>query len=295
MDKAMMRRVKRMERKRVARGFKIVGIVVSVIFGLYALSLIYPLVWGLAMSLKSKTDYITDRFSFPKVLYFNNYAKAFQELTAEGQNMFVMLFNSVWYSVGNTLLSVIVSSMSAYAVAKYKFRGARFLYWAALISLILPIMGNLPAQYKVSVQLHLYDSPLTIISSAGALGTNFIILYSFFKSLDWGYAEAAFMDGASNLRVFATIMIPLAISPIAALTLVEFTGRWADAMGPLMFLPSYPTLASGLYIYQEASSRVLDYPVLFAGLFMANLPIFVLYLCFQDTLMDLQLGGGIKG
>lgn len=295
MDKELLRRVKRRERKRVARSFRVAGIVACVIFGIYAISLIYPLVWGLAMSLKSKTDYITDRFSFPTELHFENYLSAFQELTADGQNMFVMLFNSVWYSVGATFLSVLVSSMTAYAVAKYKFFGRKFLFWAALIALILPVMGNLPAQYKVSVQLGLYDSPWTILASAGAMGTNFMILYSFFKSLDWGYAEAAFIDGASNFRVFATIMVPLAISPIAALALVEFTGRWADAMQPLMFLPSYPTLASGLYIYQEASSRVLNYPVLFAGLFMANIPIFVLYICFQDVLMDLRIGGGIKG
>ena len=295
MDKELLRRVKRRERKRVARSFRVAGIVACVIFGIYAISLIYPLVWGLAMSLKSKTDYITDRFSFPTELHFENYLSAFQELTADGQNMFVMLFNSVWYSVGATFLSVLVSSMTAYAVAKYKFFGRKFLFWAALIALILPVMGNLPAQYKVSVQLGLYDSPWTILASAGAMGTNFMILYSFFKSLDWGYAEAAFIDGASNFRVFATIMVPLEISPIAALALVEFTGRWADAMQPLMFLPSYPTLASGLYIYQEASSRVLNYPVLFAGLFMANIPIFVLYICFQDVLMDLRIGGGIKG
>lgn len=277
------------------KSFRRAGIIAAVIFGIYSLTLLYPLVWGLIMSLKSKFEYITDRFSFPSKLIFSNYVTAFTELTADGSNMFVMLFNSVWYSVANTFLTITVSSMSAYAVAKYKFKGAKTLYWIAIITMILPIMGSTPAQYKVSQQLHLYDSPLTVISSASALGSNFVILYSFFKSLDWGYAEAAFIDGAGNFRVFLTIMVPLAISPIMAITLIEFIGRWADAMGPLMFLPSYPTVASGLYVYQIASTRTLNYPVLFAGLFMANLPIIVLYMCFQETLMDLQLGGGFKG
>ena len=156
-------------------------------------------------------------------------------------------------------------------------------------------MGSLPSALKLSMALGLYNNPLTIISSASALGSTFVIAFAFFKGVDWGYAESAFLDGAGHFTVFFKIMLPQAISPLIALSITGFIARWNDSTGPLVYLPSYPTLASGFYIYQIESQRMLNYPVLFAGLFMSAIPIIALYLIFQDTLMDLNMGGGLKG
>ena len=90
-------------------------------------------------------------------------------------------------------------------------------------------------------------------------------------------------------------MVPMAISPLIALMLTSFIASWNDDTGPLVFLPSYPTLASGFYVYQKKMENKINYPVLFAGLFVAAAPIITLYMLFQNTLMDLQIGGGMKG
>ena len=269
--------------------------VVSLIFGVYALSLAIPLVWGVMASFQGRIENITDKTGVPDVLYFSNYPQAFTELSAAGSNMFAMIFNSLWYSLGGPIIGVFTTLMASYVCAKYKFILNKIIYWIALITMMIPISGSLPSALRLSQAMGFYDSPLTLVTSIGGLGSNFIIGFAFFRGVDWAYAESAFIDGAGNFRVFFQIMLPQAISPIIALILTGFISSWNDSTGPLVYLPSYPTLASGFYVYQIESQRSLNYPVYFAGLFIAAIPIIALYITFQDTLMNINMGGGLKG
>ena len=140
-----------------------------------------------------------------------------------------------------------------------------------------------------------YDSPLFVVLNATTLSGAFIILYSTFKTLSWGYAEAAFIDGAGHFRTFFTIMLPQIISPLCALILSEFITMWTDADTPLIFFPHLPTLAYGLYLYQDVVKKTLQYPIFYAGLITCMVPTLVLYIIFQKSLMDIQMGGGLKG
>lgn len=101
--------------------------------------------------------------------------------------------------------------------------------------------------------------------------------------------------GAGHFRVFFQVMLPQVMPTVTALFVSEFITRWNDSMTPLVYFPNLPTLASGLYVYQTIASRAINYPMLFAALVMCMIPVLVLYIVFQDTLMDLQLGGGVKG
>lgn len=270
-------------------------LIVSIIFGIYGISLVIPLVWGLTMSFQDRILFITDKLSLPTVLHPENYANAFYELESDGNNMFTMFFNSFWYAFGGSFFGICVTIISAYVCAKYKFALRGVAYWMNIIAIILPVMGTLPARYKLFTQIHIIDSPLVLISALSMIGMNFVIAYSFFKGVSWEYAEAAFIDGAGHFRVFWQIMLPMASSPIIAMWLTSFITEWNDSSSPLIFLKSYPTLASGFYIYQERMGRNMNYPVLFAGLFVAAAPIVALYLIFQDKLMSLQIGSGMKG
>lgn len=281
--------------KRKRRKINIGMLIVSIIFGIYAFTLMIPMIWGFIMSFQSRLTYITDKVSFPNPMRFQNYVDAFVELEATGSNMLVMIFNSTWYSVGSPLVGVFTTMMASYVCAKYKFVLNKVMYWIAIVIMMIPISGSLPSALRLSKIMGYYDSPLTLITAVGGLGANFIIGFAFFKGVDWSYAESAFIDGASHLRVFVQIMVPLSISPIVAMMLMGFISAWNDTVGPLIYLPSWPTLASGFYIYQIESGRTLNYPVYFAGLFIAAIPIIALYITFQDTLMDLNMGGGLKG
>ena len=136
---------------------------------------------------------------------------------------------------------------------------------------------------------------MILVTKMAGFGFNFIVLYSFFKTLSWTYAEAAFIDGASHLRVFLRVMLPMSLPVMGSLFLVATIGAWNNYMEPILFLQSYPTLTSGLYIFQLETSRNVDYPVLFAGLIVSVVPVILMFVFFQNTIMESMSVGGIKG
>jgi len=283
------------QKKKIDVGFLIVKIVVFAFFLLYAFTLFYALLWAFGMSLKGQEEYYSNPNGFPEAWAFSNFATAFKSVKVDDKNMIVMFFNSVWYACGGALLQVLTSAVVAYVVAKYKFPGRGFLYGLALVTMMIPIVGSFPSQYRVYKALGILDTPGLLITKAAGFGFNFIVLYSFFKTLSWTYAEAAFIDGASHLRVFLGVMLPMAIPVMGSLFLVATIGLWNNYMEPVLFLQSYPTLTSGLYIFQLQTTRDVNYPVLFAGLLVSVIPVVLLFIFFQNTIMESMSVGGIKG
>ncbi len=289
-----MKTVKRKGMKS-SKDFLAAKIVVFIIFAIYAFTLIFAMLWALSASLKGQSEFNQNLNGLPKQWLFSNYGKAFTAVQANGNNMFVMFWNSVWYSCGGAFLGVFVSSVTAYVVAKYKFPGRGFIYGVALVTMMIPIVGSFPSQYKVYTILGIIDTPFLLVTKAAGFGFNFIVLYSFFRTLSWTYAEAGFIDGASHLKVFFRIMLPQALPVIGSLFMVAVVQLWNDYMEPTLFLQSYPTLSSGLYIFQLEMTRGINYPVLFAGLIISVIPVIVMFICFQNTMMESMSVGGIKG
>lgn len=287
----------RTERKKnnTDKSFLIVKLIVFTFFASYAFTLFYAVLWALGMSLKGQEEYYENVNGFPQSWIFSNYAEAFRSVQVDGNNMIVMFFNSLWYACGGALLGVITSAVVAYVVSKYKFPGRSFLYGLALVTMMIPIVGSFPSQYRVYKTLGILDSPGLLVTKAAGFGFNFIVLYSFFKTLSWTYAEAAFIDGASHLRVFLKVMLPMSLPVMGSLFLVATIGLWNNYMEPVLFLQSYPTLTSGLYIFQLETSREVNYPVLFAGLLVSVIPVVLLFVFFQNTIMESMSVGGIKG
>ena len=269
--------------------------IVFVFFVIYTILIVYPFVWTFFASLKGQMEYMGNRFGLPKEWRFDNYALAWTELSARGSNMISMLWNSIWYSVGSSILMILSSVMLAYPVAKYKFPGRGIIYGTAIFSMMIPIFGNLPATYMLYMDLGLYDSPLLLITNASGFGFNFIVFYATFKSIPWDYAEAGFLDGAGHVGVCFKLMLPQVISPIMALFIMSTMGMWNDYYGPILFLPSYLTIPAGLYQYQMEATRQLNYPVLYAGILMSMIPVLVLYLVMQNKMLSLTIAGGLKG
>lgn len=169
------------------------------------------------------------------------------------------------------------------------------LYFIAIFTMIIPIVGALPAQYKLMYDLHIANSPLFLISYTGGFGFNFIILYGFFKSISGTYAEAAKIDGAGNHVVFWRIMMPQAKAPIVSLAIIACIGVWNDYQTPILYLSDFPNLASGLYEYESNMMRLANYPVYFAGVLISTVPILFVFIAFQKTIMNNVVAGGLKG
>ena len=275
--------------------------VVFVLFFVYALTLLYPFLWAFLNSLKTNPEYWADPFSLPKEWRFDNYLLAFSELSVaktdptKRANLLEMLFNSVWFTFGSTFLNVACSAMIAYALSKYKFRGSGLIYGLAIFTMMIPIVGSLPAMYKLVYSLHIDNSPLFLVTACGGFGFTFIVLYGFFKNVSWSYAEAAFIDGAGNWRVFLSIMIPQARAALLSVFIVTTIDRWNDYMTPLLYLKDFPTLSTGLFVFKQSSAAGNNEPVYLGAMLMSVLPIVVIFIVFQNTIMDNMVAGGLKG
>jgi ABC-type glycerol-3-phosphate transport system permease component len=284
----------RLETKRT--GFTLVlFILVFLFFAVYAFSLLYPIAWGLMSSLKTPREYINVNKLFPAKLMFSNYAEAWKNLSYEGTTFLEMTWNSVWFSVGSTVISIFFLTLTSYIIAKYEFRGRKLLYGMVVFAMIMPSYGTFSTQYSLYYKLGWANSYLILLSATGVLGMNFIIMSAYFRNISSSYAEAARIDGAGHWRVFFSVMMPLAMPMVASFFLLGFIGKWNDYMAPLLYLPKMLTLATGLFKYQEIAERTGSYPMLFAGLFIVMVPIILIFTLLSNTMMKNMTFGGLKG
>ena len=277
---------------------KIVYPIISVLFALYAVTLLYPFVWMFVNSLKGMVEYaVGDTFALPEKWLFSNYVRAFEQLTLENGTTFLqMLFNSVWYTVLSTSISIFASSVTGYCLAKYDFKAKKYIYAIAIFAMTIPIVGSNAAHLKLTKNLGIYDTPLYVVfSSMSAWGFNFLVMYGAFRSVSWTYAEATFIDGGGHYSVFFRIMLPQMVGPMTTLFIMASITNWNDYMTMLMYMPSYPTIASGLYSFQATAVRNINYPVYFAGLLVSMVPIIVLFSLTSNIIMTNLSMGGLKG
>ena len=276
---------------------KIVFAVFFVLFAFYAISLLYPMVWMFLSSLKGRLEYEKGNpFSMPEKWLFSNYIKCFQTLKVGDTGYFGMIWNSVWINGLSIAEGVFVSAAVCYVVAKIRFPGRKIVYSVIIIQMILPISGSMAPALLLSKTLGIYDTPFQVIISALAVGgSKFLILQAFFKGIPWEYAEAAYIDGASHWQVFIKIMFPQALAPMMTFAITDLIAGWNDYMVALIWMPSFPTLATGLYKYESAMIRLSSYPIYFCGVLISAIPVLVVFACFQDTFMSSLSMGGLKG
>ena len=275
-------------------------IAMSVIFGLfvlYALTLLYPMIWMFLSSLKGSLEYETgNSLDLPKKWFFSNYPEALDSLVVEGTNFLGMVWNSVWMNGISIVLGTFVTAITTYTIAKLQFPGRRAFYAVILFMMMLPIYGSMASSLQIKKQLGIFDNVFNVLVSSFAVGGyKFLVLYSFFKSISWTYAEAAYIDGASHFQVFWHVMFPQALAPLAVFAIQDFIGGWNDYMTPLIYMPSFPTIASGLYLYESKMIRGMNYPVYFAGIVISAIPILIIFISMRKTFMTSLSMGGLKG
>ena len=289
--------------KKWSRQEKIILISTTVIFAIYALTLIYPFVFTFLNALKSPTEFSRDPLGLPTEFQWENFATAF-EIEYNGVTFGDMIWNSVWQTLLATVCGLVASSIMAYVTAKYDFKFLKVLYAVGIFSMVIPIIGSTPAMYKL-LYTELFDIPgFTIADNPGMIwliwfsgfGFAYLVLYGYFKTISWTYAEAAFIDGAGHFTVFFKIMIPQAIPAISSILIVNAIGYWNDYMTAYLYLPSYPNLALGLYELKSAFSYIQGgEPVYYALMLLSLLPVAIAFIIFQKAIMQNISTGGLKG
>jgi len=259
-------------------GIRIVMVFLSII-GLF------PFIWTVSLSFTSLQEAYTSGLGLvPRVPTLDNYRNIFTAI-AGGQQSGIKYFytlyrNSFILSVSSVLLTVIMSSLTAYAFARLDFPGRKAIFAFFIGLMFLPGGGTMVATYILMRALHLLDSIFGLILlhiSAG--GTALFLMRQIFLNIPQELEDAARVDGASDWRIAFQIMFPLATSGMTLIAVLTFMSVWGSYLVPSVMLRSVEkfTLPIGVYVVVNyASSAAVTRSIEFPGIRAAVMMLFVI-------------------
>ena len=276
----------------------VTAIIFLILFIIIAIVCIYPLFWAFNNSLKTFDEYSENNFILTKSWDFYNYFKVFNgTFQYNGVTYLGMLYNSLWILVVRVFVNIASSLMLAYAIARFEFPGRNFLYAVVIFANTIPIIGSGPATFKLLNSLSMVENPTTIwLSWAGGFDFAFIVLYGYFKGISPSYSESAYVEGAGELRVFFSIILPQVVPCVVAIMITQAIGVWNDYSTVMIYLRTKPNLAYGLYMFNTESIYISNSkPIYFAAAVISAVPVIVLYACTQKLILTNMTAGGLKG
>jgi len=208
-----------------------------------------------------------------------------------------LYWNSIYISGISTAITVAISALAGYGLGRIEFFGKRIVYALILVGLTIPLQIALIPLFANLKTLGLLNTPLALIGPYTGFGLAFgtYIMKGFFEELPRELEEAARIDGAGDLRIFATIMLPLTRPALATISIFLFLQNWNEFLFALTFITeeSRRTLPTG--IYSLISTEFYgNYPLLAAGLVLFSLPVLVLYFIFQQQFIEGLTAGALK-
>lgn len=284
--------------------FTPVTIVLLTFLIIYVVSLFIPLLWAFMTSFKLQSDFRINIIGLPKKWVWN-YSYVFQMFFVrvptptgvKNVGMAMLFVYAFLYALGCAFFNTLVPCITSYLCARFRYKFSKVVYTTVIVTMILPIVGALPSEIRMSKALGLFDHIWGLwIMKANFLGMYFLVFYNMFKQLPMAYTEAAKIDGAGNMSVLIKIVLPLVRNTFFTVMLINFIGFWNDYQTPLIYLPSYPTIALGMYHMASTTENGLStVPMRMTGAMLMLIPILALFLAFHKRLLGNLTIGGIKG
>jgi multiple sugar transport system permease protein len=205
--------------------------------------------------------------------------------------------NSVIVAVATTVLSLLLSSMMAYAFARFEFRGRELMYRILLLGLMIPATMLIVPQFVLAKQLHLLDSlhGLVVFYVASTLSLNVFLLRGFFEAVPVELEQSMELDGAGPFARYWRLILPLARPALATATIFTFLASWDEYAWALVSIntPSRYTLQVGIALFQGQNATL--WGLVFAASIAAIAPVIVVFLTFQRHFVQGLTSGAVKG
>lgn len=256
--------------------------------------ILYPLLWTFGISLNPGTTLygakmIPDNATFANYIYL---------LTDENSQYLTWYKNTLLVASANALFSVIFVTLTSYAFSRYRFVGRKYGLITFLILQMFPVLMAMVAIYILLNTIGLLDSllGLTLVYIGGSIPMNAFLVKGYFDTIPKELDESAKIDGASHMRIFFQIMLPLAKPILAVVALFNFMGPFMDFILPKILLrsPEKYTLAVGLFNFIN-HQYANNFTVFAAGAIMVALPISIVFLFLQKYLVSGLTAGATKG
>ena len=266
-------------------------------FGVYALLIfmallvLTPIVWIIGASFNPMSSLLSAT-AFPENPTVLHYVKLIKE------TKFVYWYaNTLKIALINMAISVVLTTMTSYVFSRFRFKGKRAGLLSILILQMFPSFMGMMATYNILWQLNLLDTHFGLILTyaAGQVPYNTWLVKGYLANIPRSLDEAAKLDGASNLRIFTQIVLPLMKPILIFVALSQFITPWMDFIFPRMILssPEKKTLAIGLYDMINANTNN-NFTTFAAGAILVAVPITILYVCLQKYLIQGVTAGANK-
>lgn len=208
----------------------------------------------------------------------------------------VIVFNTILYSLGGSIIIAVVPCVVGYVSAKYDYKFNALLYGIVLFVMITPLLGTDPARIRLLCRLYLFDTMLgDFIVNFTFANIYYLVFLSFYQGISGTYAEAAEVDGASQFRTMVQIVMPLASKMITTITLIFFIGRWNNYSTPFIYMPNIWMISYRLYQITSTNANILDDdPTRIAGAMIIVIPILIVFVLLRNKIMGNISMGGLK-
>lgn len=264
---------------------------VVVVLSMFAIAALYPLVFTILSSFKSSGEFATNPMGLPASLSLINYIETFQRMEV-GR----LLFNSVISTVGAMILTTVSALFVAYVVTKTTFPGRNLVFLFIISMLVIPSQAIIYPLHQTILDIGLGGSYEGLILSLAAFGLPLgtYILAAYFRAVPDEMIEAARMDGAGHLRMLFSVLLPVSLPALAALSILNFVWMWNDLLLPLVIMGGTERTTLMVGVALLSGQYDISVPLISAGLIIALLPVVIVYLVMQRQIMSGAIAGAVK-
>ena len=272
------------------------GVLPTIVLVMGAIYCLIPVVWVYVAASKTRGELFTTFTFAPGSGLIENLGSLF---AYEGGQYLMWCINSLIYSGVGSLLSVFVSAMAGYALAKYEFRGRSFLFLSILAGVLIPGIVLAVPQYLLLSELNLVGTHWSVLlpSIISPFGIYLSRVYAM-SAVPQETLEAARIDGAGEWRIFQQIVLPLMVPGMVTVFLLQFIGTWNNFLLPYIMLSDqdmYPLTVGLFTLLAKGSGTPALYSVAITGAAVSIIPLLALVLFLQRYWRLDLVSGGIKG
>ncbi len=270
---------------------RIVRWTLSILLILYTCFTLFVISVTLLDSFKTKSDLVTNFTGWPKNFILDNYM---QILFAD--KFFLFFKNSIILTLCGTLGCVLFSSMAAYGIARYQFKGKAIISSYFLIGLMVPVQVSVLPIFLILKNFGLLNHLLgLILIYMSGISMSCFIFQKFFKTIPAALEESARLDGAGDFKIFFRIIYPISKPILFTMALITGIGHWNDFYMPMVLLggDKVKTLTLAIYQYIGQFTRFMSESM--AAVVITLIPIIILYFLFSTQIVEGLTGGAVKG
>jgi alpha-1,4-digalacturonate transport system permease protein len=267
------------------------NIFLYILSSLLVIIFLMPVLYILLSSFKPMNElFSASPTFFPEDWTLDNYIKAL----ARG-NFLTYIFNSFFVAVTSTFIAVLINTMSGYALAKFRFKGDTIIIMIILSTIMLPLEIIMVPIFTVLRAFGLYDSLWALIVPAAATPTGIFMMRQYLLTIPDEVIQSARIDGASEWRIFLSIILPNAKPAIATLAIFSFMWRWNDYVWPLIAISSPEKYTMQLAIANFTGEFGADYSSIIAMSAISMIPMLIVFVIFQKQFIQGTASSGMKG